>query len=77
MDITELRKKSEGELQQLLKQQRETVRDLRFKVTAKQHKDVRELREAKKAVARILTTLKEKRVLQAYTEKQSAKQPTK
>lgn len=77
MDIIDLRKKSESELQQLLKQQRETVRDLRFKVTAKQHKDVRELREAKKSVARILTSIKEKKVLKSYAEKQSAKQPTK
>lgn len=63
MELKELRGKSEGELQKLLKLYREQVRDLRFKVAAKQHKDVRDVRDSKKSVARILTVLKEKEVL--------------
>lgn len=60
MTIKELREKSDGELKQLLKDERERVRELRFKVSQDQHKDVRELREAKKHVAKILTLLREK-----------------
>lgn len=66
MKIKEIRKKSEGELQKLLKLQREIMRDLRFKIAAKQHKDVRDLRETKKIIAEILTVLKEKRILDEY-----------
>lgn len=63
MEIKELRQKSEIELQKLLKATREQVRDLRFKIAGKQHKDVRDLRETKKMIARILTVLKEKQII--------------
>ena len=66
MDIKGLRKKSDAELQKILKQQREQVRDLRFKVSAKQHKDVRELRDARKSVAQTLTILKEKQIVKEF-----------
>ncbi len=60
MDIETLRKKSESELQKMLKAEREARRDLTFRIASKQHKDVRELRESKRTIARILTVLKEK-----------------
>jgi len=63
MEIKELRQKSEIELQKLLKATREQVRDLRFKIAGKQHKDVRDLRYAKKTVAKIFTVLKERKIL--------------
>lgn len=63
MDIKELRKKEQAELHKLLKLNRERLRDLRFKVAAKQHKDVRDVRETKRTIARILTVLKEKEIL--------------
>ncbi|MCH7492458.1 50S ribosomal protein L29 [Patescibacteria group bacterium] len=66
MDIKGLRKKSDAELQKILKQQREQVRDLRFKVSAKQHKDVRELRDVRKSVAQTLTILKEKQIVKEF-----------
>jgi len=66
MKVKELRKKSESELQKFLKLQRETMRDLRFKIAAKQHKDVRNLREVKQVIARILTVLKEKKLLSEF-----------
>lgn len=66
MDIKELRQKGEDELQKLLKAQREQLRDLRFRVSSKQHKDVRELREARHVIARILTVLKEKGKMKEY-----------
>lgn len=69
MDIKELRKKTGEELQKLLKSTQEQLRDLRFRVLAKQHKDVRELRQVKRDVARIKTILKEKEVLKSIKNK--------
>lgn len=63
MDIKELRRKSQSELHKLLKSYRERLRDLRFKISAKQHKDVRDIRDIKRTIARILTVLKEKIIL--------------
>lgn len=57
MKPAELSKKSEAELGRLLREHREIVRDLRFKVSAQQSKDVRHLRMTKKLIARILTEL--------------------
>lgn len=66
MELKELRQKSGGELHKLLAQWRENFRDLRFKISSKQHKNVREIREVKKTIARMLTVLKEKKVLQSF-----------
>lgn len=55
MKITELRDKTDVELDRLLAESRNKVRDLRFKVAARQQTDVREIREARKVVAQILT----------------------
>ena len=60
MKAKELREKSDGELRTMLQEERERVRELRFKVSQDQHKDVRELREARKLVARILTIIRAK-----------------
>ncbi len=57
MDFKELKTKSVLELNKLLPEYREKIRDLRFSVSAKQLKNIRELRMAKKIVARILTLL--------------------
>ena len=53
--------KNIDELQKSLVSAREQVRDLRFKIGTKQLPRVRQLREARKEVARILTVLNEKR----------------
>ena len=55
MKISELREKSDVELDRMLAENRNKVRDLRFKVAARQLNDVREIREARKAIAQILT----------------------
>lgn len=55
MDFTELKQKSAVELQRLLQEKRELLRDRRFKVAQGQHKDVRELRELKHDIARLMT----------------------
>jgi ribosomal protein L29 len=62
MTIKELRIKTPQELTQLLAEERERVRELRFKIHRDEHKDVRDLRDAKKLVSQILTLLNEKRM---------------
>lgn len=61
MKIRELKDKPRAELEILLKSQQEKLREFRFKVAAKQLKNVREVRNLKKTVARILTLLKLKK----------------
>lgn len=60
MQIRELKAKSEKELKDLVVSQRELIRDLRFRASQRQLKNVRELREAKKLLAQVLTVLKQK-----------------
>ena len=55
MKINEIREKTDVELDRLLADTRNKVRDLRFKVAARQQTDVREIREARKVIAQILT----------------------
>ena len=59
MDKKEIKEQSAVELDRHVASEREKVRDLRFKDAAGQLKKVRDLRAAKKTVARLLT---EKRV---------------
>lgn len=56
--LQDLRTKGAVELSKLLKASREELRDLRFKVASDQHKDIRELRDVRKRIARIITILK-------------------
>lgn len=60
MKIKDLREKTEKDLDKMLATERERVRDLRFKVSQRQLKNLRETRNAKKTIARILTLKKEK-----------------
>lgn len=64
MKFKELKNKPEAELQKILKELKEKLRELRFKIASKQLKNIREIREVKKTIARILILLKGK-----YTEK--------
>lgn len=61
MELKELKLKTEKELKQILNEYRDKLRELRFKDANKQLKDVREIREVKKTVARVLTLLKVKK----------------
>lgn len=58
--INELRQKTKEELQKLIKDWREKGRQLRFDLKAGKLKNVREVREVKKDIARIMTLLKSK-----------------
>lgn len=60
MEFKELKNKKESDLHKLLAESRDKLRDLRFKVASKQLKDVREVRETRKFIAKILTLLNSK-----------------
>lgn len=57
MRMKELKEKNDAELKKLLQNYKEKYRSLRFKVAQKQVKDVRDLRQAKKDLARIFTEI--------------------
>jgi large subunit ribosomal protein L29 len=59
MKIKEIREKSVEELKKFLSEKREAVRKLRFDIAAKQVKNIREIRQNKKDIAKTLTILKE------------------
>jgi len=59
MKFDELKAKSEVELQKLLAQSREELRDARFKASKNELKNVRAIRNVKEKIARILTILKQ------------------
>ncbi len=61
MRLAELRQKSKGELEKLLLDFRERLRQLRFDLASGKVKNVREIRHLKKDIARILTLIKEKK----------------
>lgn len=54
MHYQEIKNKSLAELKKMLLEQREILRNLRFKDANKQLKDVREIRETRQTIARIL-----------------------
>jgi len=60
MEIKELKTKNTSELQHLLAQNREKLRELRFKDSNRQLKNIREIRQTREIVARILTVLNTK-----------------
>lgn len=70
MKIKDLRTKPEVELQKLLAKAREEQREIRFKVSQRQHKNYRQLKEKKKVVAQVLTVMREKRLLLELKQKE-------
>ncbi len=61
MKIKDLKDKTKEEIQEVLDLKREKLRDLRFKDSNKQLKNVREIRSLKKEIAQILTFTKQKK----------------
>jgi large subunit ribosomal protein L29 len=60
MEIKELRRKTKEGLEREAKEKRERLRSLRFDLAAGKVKNVREIRQIKKDIARILTLIKQK-----------------
>ncbi len=60
MKPLELRRKSNKELQQILKGLREDLRKSRFNLVGGKIKDIKQIRKLKSDIARVLTVLKEK-----------------
>lgn len=61
MQTKDLQNKTRDELEKLLTEQREALRDIRFKVSRDQTKNVRAIRSLRKDIARILTILQTKK----------------
>ncbi len=57
MKIEELKQKQEAELQKMLVNDRKKIGQLRLDLASGKVKDIREIRETKKEIARILTLL--------------------
>jgi ribosomal protein L29 len=55
MKIKELREKSEVELDRMLVDLRNKLRELRFRIAAKQLGNIREVRKVRQTIAQILT----------------------
>lgn len=55
--FSELKEKSATEIRKLLAEDREKLRDLRFRISQGAHKGVRDIRKAKLRIARALTIL--------------------
>lgn len=61
MKISDVRKKSDKELQMILAEIRNKLREARFKAASRQLKNYKELRIFKHDIARILTVINERR----------------
>ena len=57
MEFKELKGKNEAELQKMLQESREKLRELRFKEANKQLKDVRAIRRERQLISRLLTMI--------------------
>ncbi len=60
MKASELRKKSKGELNKTLQDLYKNLGEFRFKLSSNKVKNVREISQIKKDIARVLTILKSK-----------------
>ena len=69
MKFKELKNKSAKELQKILADSQHSLRELRFKISSDQLKNIREIRAVKRTVAKVLFLLNSKR----ETEVKSAK----
>lgn len=61
MKASELKKKDKKELEKDMENLKENLSNLRFKLAANKLKNVREIRNIKKDIARIMTILRENR----------------
>ncbi len=73
MKISELRKKNKKELEKDLEGLREKLGDFRFKLAANKLKNVREIRNTKKDIARIMTILNQNSKIKKQNDKSKIK----
>ena len=59
MNVKELRKRDKKELEKLVQDLKKKLSDIRFKFSSNKLKNVKEINQSKKEIARILTILKE------------------
>ena len=71
MELKELKKKDQQDLQKILKEARDKLRDLRFKDANKQLKNVRQIRVQRQLIAQVLTLLNKKTLSGPVPEKTS------
>jgi large subunit ribosomal protein L29 len=67
MKVEDIRKKTEKELHKILAEQRDELREIRFKVASRQLKDYKKVDKIKKIISRILTIMKEKKLLESIS----------
>ena len=60
-ELKDIKLKSQVELQKILNSSREKLRELRFKVSQNQLKNIRGIRSLKKKIAKVLTLINQKR----------------
>ena len=60
MKAKELKQKTKEELEMILKENREKLRQLKFNLKSKKLKKVNEIKEIRKIIARILTIFKKR-----------------
>ena len=65
-DIQELKNKGEGELMRLVKDKGDELRVLKFDLAAGKVKDISKIREARKAVARAMTVLRQRQITEGH-----------
>jgi len=70
-ELKELKVKSVSELQRLLARNREKLRELNFKVSQNQLKNIREIRALKKKIAKILTLINQARTAEKVSESEA------
>jgi large subunit ribosomal protein L29 len=61
MELKELKKKTKAELQKMLIDSRDKLREMKFKDANRQLKNIREIRKLKREIARILTLLNQEK----------------
>ncbi len=60
MDIKDIRAKTDTELRELLSEQRAHLEDLRFRASARELKNIHEIAQTRRLIARMLTALSER-----------------
>lgn len=60
MKIKEIREKSEKELQNMIRAEKEKLKKLRFSLSSKQLKNYNSIEDTKRNIAKAMTVLKEK-----------------